>query len=153
MRLGTTTDFVAYAGVLFEIQVTTMAESLYNKLAHPLLYKASRCGLSRKDEMIIDMGHGAALLYWITVACMEKRLEDNSEETVQTNRFPQSVRYLAGHEGTVKNLDAVVGATPDIPPALEQSTSIDFLLKALADIRLSDASEDNIWGNVREKLG
>lgn len=63
LHLGRSEDIADYTGVLFEIQVTTMAESLYNKLAHPLLYKVSKGGLSRKDEMIIDMGHGYALFY------------------------------------------------------------------------------------------
>ncbi|KAI1073023.1 hypothetical protein LB507_008920 [Fusarium sp. FIESC RH6] len=153
LRPGSSIDLATYAGVLFEIQVTTMAESLYNKLAHPLLYKASQGGLSRKDEMIIDMGHGAALLYWITVACVEERLEGNFDETVQTSKFPQSVRHLAGHEGTVTNLDAVVNATPDFPSTSKDSTSIDFLLKSLADIRLTDTPDEDIWDRIRVKIG
>ncbi|KAJ4003075.1 hypothetical protein NW752_011750 [Fusarium irregulare] len=130
-----------------------MAENLYNKLAHPLLYKESKGGMSRKDEMIIDMGHGAALLYWITVACMEEKHEGAQEGGDQGSRFPDSVRNLAGDEVTVRSLNAVANATPDIPSTPQDSTSIDFLLKALADIRMSDASEENIWGTIREKLG
>ena len=153
LHLGHSEDIADYTGVLFEIQVTTMAESLYNKLAHPLLYKESKGGLSRKDEMIIDMGHGAALLYWITVACMEERLEGAQEGGDRGSRFPNSVRNLAGDEVTVRSLNAVANATPNIPSTPQDSTSIDFLLKALADIRMSDASEENIWGTIREKLG
>ncbi|RFN46378.1 vegetative incompatibility protein het-e-1 [Fusarium flagelliforme] len=149
VRLGSSADAASYAGVLFEIQVTTMAESLYNKLAHPLLYKTSNGTLSRRDEMIIDMGHGAALLYWITVACMEERLEGSHEGS----RFPQSVRHLAGHEGTTLNLDAVVRATPDIPSTSKDSTSRHFLLKSLADIGVPGTSEEEVWTNIREKLG
>ena len=152
LRLGPSENITDYTRVLFEVQVTTMAESLYNKLAHPLLYKESKSGLSRKDEMVIDMGHGAALLYWITVACMEERLEGAQEGGDWGSRFPNSVRNLAGDEVTATSLDAVVHATPDIPSTPQNSTSIDFLLKALANIRICDASEENIWGTIGEKL-
>ncbi|KAH7198954.1 uncharacterized protein B0J16DRAFT_379402 [Fusarium flagelliforme] len=153
LRSESSSHGTIYAGVLFEIQVTTMAESLYNKLAHPLLYKGSQHPLSRRDEMIIDMGHGAALLYWITVACMEEKLESNHEGVQHGSRFPKSVSHLAGHEGTVMNLDALVNDTPDIPSTSQDVTSIDFLLKSLADIRLSNIGEENIWKDIRDKLG
>ena len=145
-------DVAIYGGVLFEIQVTTMGESLYSKLSHPLLYKSSQGGLSHRDEMIIDMAHGAALLYWIAVACMEEKLEGNYEGADQGSKFPQSVRHLAGHEGTAMNLDSVVNATPDIPSTSRNVTSRDFLRKSLAEIRLCNASEESIWESIRDKL-
>ncbi|KAF9762318.1 hypothetical protein IL306_003465 [Fusarium sp. DS 682] len=150
---GCSEELAIYDGVLFEIQVTTMAESLYNKLAHPLLYKASQGPLSRNEEMIIDMGHGAALLYWISVACMEERLEGNADGTPQKSRFPQPVKDLAAHDGALKDLDAVVDATPDMPSISQESTSIDLLLKSLADLRLSNVKGEDLWEIIRNKLG
>lgn len=37
---------------MFEIQVTTIADDLYNKLVHPLLYKGP--SLTRQDEIVAD---------------------------------------------------------------------------------------------------
>jgi hypothetical protein len=142
-----------HAGVLFEIQVVTMAESLYNKFAHPLLYKASQGTLSPNEERIIDMGHGAALLYWICVACMEERLENNADGTAQKSIIPQPVRHLAGHDATTTNLDAVVNATPDMPSISQGSTSVDFLLKAFADLQLFEVEGEDLWEMIKDKLG
>ncbi|RBR24859.1 uncharacterized protein FIESC28_02349 [Fusarium coffeatum] len=153
LRLNSSEEFALYAGVLFEIQITTMAESLYNKLSHSLLYKAPQGGLSRKDEMVIDMGHGAALLYWITIACMEDRLEGNFEEMDPRSRFPPSVRDLAGCEDTVMNLDALVDSTPLLPSTSNHVTSRDYLLESFEDIRRSSISGESIAESIREKLG
>jgi hypothetical protein len=71
-----------FCGVMFEIQRTTLAESLYNKFAHDLLYKGSSGPLTRKDEMVIDMSHGLSLCYGLCVMYMKDRLESvcNTDE-------------------------------------------------------------------------
>ncbi|KAF5694888.1 vegetative incompatibility het-e-1 [Fusarium globosum] len=76
-------ELAIYADILFEIQVTTMAESLYNKLAHPLFYKASQGPLSRKDEMIIDMGR---LRTWML--CLT--LQDQHQPSFQLPTVPEA---------------------------------------------------------------
>ena len=60
---------------MFEIQLTTLAESLYNKFAHDLLYKGYAGHLTREDEMVIDLSHGLSLCYGLCVMYMKDRLE------------------------------------------------------------------------------
>jgi ppGpp synthetase/RelA/SpoT-type nucleotidyltranferase len=69
-KCGTLSQF---CDVRFEIQVTTIAEDLYNKLAHPLLYKGLY--LTRQDEIVVDMAHGNALCYALCLAYMKDKRE------------------------------------------------------------------------------
>ncbi|CAG1996108.1 unnamed protein product [Fusarium graminearum] len=111
------TGLSIYYEVLFEIQVTSIAGSLYNRLAHPLHYKKSSGTLSRQDEMIIDMSHGLSLCYWITVACMEETLEATSGISDQKSPLPPTVRSIALNDPqeSMDNLDELVNITPDMP--------------------------------------
>ncbi|KAF4947783.1 hypothetical protein FSARC_13888 [Fusarium sarcochroum] len=142
-----------YKEVLFEIQVTTLAESLYNKLAHPLHYKGSLAGLSLQDEMIIDLAHGAALSYWIAVACMEEKLENNLEGSRQQAQFPEAVRQVAGHDETSANWDALVKATPNMPAMADDTVSVETLMSSLVDLSRGKNSPEDIWEDIRNKLG
>ncbi|KAH6994644.1 hypothetical protein EDB82DRAFT_546150 [Fusarium venenatum] len=170
------TGLSLYYGVLFEIQVTSIAESLYNKLAHPLQYKESAGTLSRQDEMIIDMSHGLSLCYWITIACMEERLETNSKTTHENSPLPDPIRIIAGHdpEENPDDLDDLVRATPDMPiisgdrslrgskagsstlkrtAPSEDTVSIELLLRSLTDLPREYRSDTDIWNGIRDKLG
>ncbi|KLU92677.1 hypothetical protein MAPG_11665 [Magnaporthiopsis poae ATCC 64411] len=49
-----------YYGVMFEVQITTWAKTIYNILAHPLLYKAIYGGLSKPIEGMVDSIGGMA---------------------------------------------------------------------------------------------
>ncbi|EKJ71637.1 hypothetical protein FPSE_08083 [Fusarium pseudograminearum CS3096] len=170
------TGLSVYYEVLFEIQVTSIAESLYNRLAHPLHYKKSSGTLSRQDEMIIDMSHGLSLCYWITIACMEETLEGKSGIGDQTSPLPHTVRKIAGHDAddTLDDLDDLVKITPEIPvisgdrslgssragssrlkrtAPSDDIVSIEILLKSLSDIRQEHRSDAEIWNGIRDKLG
>ncbi|RGP64299.1 vegetative incompatibility het-e-1 [Fusarium sporotrichioides] len=165
-----------YYKVLFEIQVTSIAESLYNKLAHPLHYKQSSGPLCHQDEMIIDISHGLSLCYWITIACMEDRLEESLNTDRQQSPLPDAVRMVAGHdpEDSLNDLDHLVKVTPDMPilpgtrsqesskagssslkgPAPSRDTvSIESLLKSLIDLPRENRSDTEIWNGIRDKLG
>ncbi|OBS26003.1 hypothetical protein FPOA_06533 [Fusarium poae] len=165
-----------YYEVLFEIQVTSIAESLYNRLAHPLHYKKSSGTLSRQDEMIIDMSHGLSLCYWITIACMEERLENNSETASKKSLLPDTVRMIAGcdPEDTQVDMDALANVTPELPvipgdrplrsekaglPSLKRTApsddtvSIELLLRSLIDLPRKNRTNADIWNEIRDKLG
>ncbi|CAF3624137.1 unnamed protein product [Fusarium graminearum] len=165
-----------YYEVLFEIQVTSIAESLYNRLAHPLHYKKSSGTLSRQDEMIIDISHGLSLCYWITIACMEERLEGQSAMASQTSPLPHTVRKIAGHdpEDELDDLDDLVNITPDMPvipgdrslgcsktgPSTlkrtapsDDTVSIELLLKSLIDLPQENRSDADVWNGIRDRLG
>ncbi|KAK3994438.1 kinesin light chain [Cladorrhinum sp. PSN332] len=87
--------------VLFEIQVTTLAEDLYNKLAHPFLYKgkgkSSSAPLSPQDEMVIDIAHGNARCYALTLCYFKDRLNAARNTLPKSNGDP--VPGLASNSG------------------------------------------------------
>ncbi|KAL6915466.1 hypothetical protein FSST1_006961 [Fusarium sambucinum] len=165
-----------YSGVLFEIQVTSIAESLYNRLAHPLHYKRASGKLYRQDEMVIDMSHGLSLCYWITIACMEERLEADSDMARPKSPLPHTVRMIAGKdsEDTQGDLDDLVKVTPELPVMTEDrslgsskagssnlkrtapsqyTVSIELLLRLIIDIPRENRSDTDIWDGIRDKLG
>ncbi|KAM0306900.1 hypothetical protein ACHAPM_001478 [Fusarium culmorum] len=170
------TGISVYYEVVFEIQVTSVAESLYNRLAHPLHYKQSSGTLSRQDEMIIDISHGLSLCYWITITCMEERLEGKSAMADQTSPLPHTVRKIAGHapEDELDDLDDLVNITPDMPVisgdrSLERSkagpsslkraapsddtVSIELLLRSLINLPQESRSDADVWNGIRDMLG
>ncbi|KAF9762249.1 hypothetical protein IL306_003483 [Fusarium sp. DS 682] len=94
-----------YNDVIFEIQVTSLPASLYNKIAHPLLYKDQVGPLSRGDEIVIDLAKGLALCY---SHCLyyKAKLED---EQINLMRQASSGSYS---DASINNL---VGILPRIP--------------------------------------
>lgn len=79
LKNGSSGSLSRFCGVMFEVQLTTMAENLYNRLAHPLLYKDSSGPLTRQDEMVIDMSHGLSLCYTLCLMYMKDKLGERSE--------------------------------------------------------------------------
>ncbi|KAL3602932.1 hypothetical protein FPOAC2_07249 [Fusarium poae] len=169
-------ELSAYYEVLFEVQVTSIAESLYNRLAHPLHYKKSSGTLSRQDEMIIDMSHGLSLCYWITIACMEEKLESDSETSSQKSPIPDTVRTIAGRdpEDTQVDMDGLADLTPELPvisgdrsligsksgsssmkrtAPTEDTISREQLLRLLFDLPRENRSDEDIWRDIRDRLG
>ncbi|KAJ8128503.1 hypothetical protein O1611_g5132 [Lasiodiplodia mahajangana] len=67
-----------YVGVMFEIQLTTLAEDLYNKLAHDLLYKPIPGSLTHQDEMVIDLSHGLSRCFGLCVRILKGKLNTRS---------------------------------------------------------------------------
>ncbi|KPA36012.1 hypothetical protein FLAG1_11243 [Fusarium langsethiae] len=63
-----------YNDVLFEIQVTTVAASLYSKIAHPLHYKNQAGELSRGDEIVVDFTRGLSLCYYLCLYYNDDKL-------------------------------------------------------------------------------
>ncbi|KAH6998614.1 hypothetical protein BKA56DRAFT_649849 [Ilyonectria sp. MPI-CAGE-AT-0026] len=99
-----------YCGVMFEIQLTDIAESLYNRFAHSLLYKKSSGGLCRQDEIVIDMTHGISLLYSLCLVYMQDRLEGSARDMTR-----------AEGEG---NLDTLMETIPKMPGSDVQNRTI-----------------------------
>ncbi|KAF4462945.1 het nwd2 [Fusarium albosuccineum] len=129
-----------FRDVLVEIQVLSLAESLYNRLAHPLIYKKASGELSVKDQKIIDISHGLSLCYWICLSCMEENLGEN-----QT--IPRAVRQAGG--GTEGVLPKLAAATP-LPP----SSSGTIPIKTLLDfIRTNQEQKDKSPDKLCQQLG
>ncbi|KAK3312960.1 hypothetical protein B0H66DRAFT_485056 [Apodospora peruviana] len=117
-----------FRGVLFEIQLTTIAEHLYNKFAHPLLYKDSGGTLSRQDEMVIDMSHGISLCYSLCLMYMKEKLGKDSDKIqdkdillAETNSFHQNLTRETSFD-TFANPEGLATAI-DIPPEAYKSAA------------------------------
>lgn len=98
-RVGSKTEEHAslaekFLGVMFEIQLTTIAEGLYNKFAHDLLYKGAVGDLTREEEMVVDLSHGLSLCYRLCVMYMKDKLESAANpgtmEEATTNKVSES---------------------------------------------------------------
>lgn len=105
---------------MFEIQLTDIAESLYNRFAHSLLYKKSSGGLCRQDEIVIDMTHGISLLYSLCLVYMQDRLEGSARDSDVNNKLRGALRRAEG-EG---NLDTLMETIPKIPGSDVQNRMI-----------------------------
>ncbi|KAK7402748.1 hypothetical protein QQX98_011505 [Neonectria punicea] len=110
----------SFCNITFEVQLTSLPESLYNRLAHPLLYKKSSGTITRQDEMVIDMSHGLALCYSICLLCMQDKLEGPSRAESCQPELREAMRKVdqePGVQQSDKDLDALVEMTPDIDVA------------------------------------
>ena len=115
----------SYCNVLFEVQITSLPESLYNRLAHPLLYKKPPGSITRKEEMVVDMSHGLALCYSICLLCMQDKLDDPSKILGQ-QALRDAMRKVVpapGVEETDQDMEALVEMTPDLDVVFETSDS------------------------------
>ncbi|KEY74727.1 hypothetical protein S7711_05474 [Stachybotrys chartarum IBT 7711] len=83
-----------FLGVMFEIQLTTIAEGLYNKFAHDLLYKGAAGDLTREEEMVVDLSHGLSLCYGLCIMYMKDKLDSatnpGTTEEAPTNQVSES---------------------------------------------------------------
>lgn len=67
-------DSHQWSGVMFEIQLTTFSDNLYNKLAHDLLYKADPGLVTGQEEMVIDVSHGLARCFELCMKILQPKL-------------------------------------------------------------------------------
>ncbi|CAG7560616.1 unnamed protein product [Fusarium equiseti] len=72
-----------YNAVIFEIQITSLPANLYNKIAHPLLYKGEAGELSQGDEIIIDLTKGLAFCYSLCTYYKKHKLEGKAIDTYE----------------------------------------------------------------------
>ncbi|OBS29589.1 hypothetical protein FPOA_03526 [Fusarium poae] len=115
-----------YQDVLIEIQILSLAESLYNKLVHPLIYKKTPGQkLSVKDQKLIDVAHGLSLCYWICFSSMQDQLEGQE--------MPEPVRRIgaAREDAEIEqNMSDLVQATPRLPTSdmtISNTLLLDFI--------------------------
>ncbi|KAM3067045.1 hypothetical protein ACMFMG_011824 [Clarireedia jacksonii] len=75
-----TTDLSQYTNVMFEIQLTTFSDDLYNKLAHDLLYKGKPGSLTPQEEMVIDLSHGVTQCFELCLRILRDKLKGDSHK-------------------------------------------------------------------------
>ncbi|KAH7324862.1 hypothetical protein B0I35DRAFT_388886, partial [Stachybotrys elegans] len=78
---STVRELSRFRGVLFEVQLTTCADNLYNKLAHPILYKRSAGLLTQRDEIVVDISHGIAWVHNLCLMYFKGRLKNAHNES------------------------------------------------------------------------
>lgn len=74
-----------YSGVMFEIQLTTFSDDLYNRLAHKLLYKADAGLVTEQEEMVLDVSHGLTRCFELCMKILRPKLHrDTDNRTIGT---------------------------------------------------------------------
>ncbi|KLU92790.1 hypothetical protein MAPG_11775 [Magnaporthiopsis poae ATCC 64411] len=61
-----------YRDVTFEVQLTGLAEHLFNMVNHPFLYKSAYGPLTEADEMVLDQLHGHAKGFTLSIQQLVK---------------------------------------------------------------------------------
>ncbi|CAG9947817.1 unnamed protein product [Clonostachys rosea f. rosea IK726] len=112
VKNGTQGILGAYRNVVFEVQLTSLPESLYNKLAHPLLYKQQAGDISRRDEMVIDLSHGLSLCYSICLLYAQDKL-GNIEQPDQGLMSAMRSAANDGNDGQLENMAPLLSMMPD----------------------------------------
>lgn len=158
-----------FDNVMFEIQVTCLAEGLCNKLAHPLLYKENSGSISRKDEMVIDLSHGVALCFSICHLLMQDKLDDGAKSIDEPGLRDAMVRTADDPESEPSReaMDALTKLTPEVVsqnvqannvPNLKRRRSfgksipIDSLLGVLSESTKEVDSNVDLWTGFMMKL-
>ncbi|KLO85058.1 Uncharacterized protein LW93_6010 [Fusarium fujikuroi] len=112
-----------YNGVTFEIQVTSLPAHMYNKIAHPLLYKEEAGTLSQGDEMVIDITKGLAYCYSLCLHFKRSKLGGDLDKQ-EDMELLKNISSASGKldESSLKSLavripklDAAARKTMDIP--------------------------------------
>ncbi|KAF3009066.1 hypothetical protein E8E14_007232 [Neopestalotiopsis sp. 37M] len=84
--------------ITFEVQVTTCSDFMYNRIAHDWFYKKARGPMSRKDEMVMDMLHGAAAVFGIGAEYMKEREQENHTELKDQFDLTEATKLAHGVE-------------------------------------------------------
>ncbi|CAG7555219.1 unnamed protein product [Fusarium equiseti] len=133
-----------FCDILFEIQILSLAESLYNRLAHPLLDKKSSGQLSIKEQKMIEVTHGLSLCYWICLSCMEDRLVGKESQEI-----PIPIQKAAQLDGDqITDMESFVKATPYSMPASGERISIEKCLDSVKDLSKQAMSSDQLHSRL-----
>jgi ppGpp synthetase/RelA/SpoT-type nucleotidyltranferase len=133
-----------YNDVLFEIQVTTLAASLYNKIAHPLHYKNQAGESSRRDEIVIDLTRGLSLCYSL---CLYYKDDKLSTGDIEFMRRHASIHQGKRSESILEDSGMMLPGVPelqrkgvkDVPTSMLQRT-LDTL-----SLRPGEATLPRLW--------
>jgi ppGpp synthetase/RelA/SpoT-type nucleotidyltranferase len=133
-----------FCDTLFEIQILSLAESLYNRLAHPLLDKKSSGQLSIKEQKMIEVAHGLSLCYWICLSCMEDRLEGKESQEI-----PIPIQKAAQLDGDqTADMESFVKATPCSMLASGERIPIERCLDSVKDLSKQAMSSDQLHNRL-----
>ncbi|KAH7020305.1 hypothetical protein EDB80DRAFT_702789 [Ilyonectria destructans] len=165
-----------FCEVMFEVQLTSLPEILYNRLAHPLLYKKPSQPLSRNDEIVIDISHGLALCYSMCQVYMQDKLEGPKRYLNEKKGLRDAMRKAVpafGVEPAEGDMDAlvelttpVIGCGYDNKPGTHDNPSsklkrrgsfgkalpIESILNALSTLSEECDSNRHLWASLTDKM-
>ncbi|KAG5823866.1 hypothetical protein H9Q74_006016 [Fusarium xylarioides] len=143
-----------YNDVIFEIQVTSLPASLYNKIAHPLLYKDEVGPLSRGDEIVIDLTKGLALCYSLCLYYKAEKLEDGQINVMRQassgGSLDTSVDTLIGMMPSIPGLDSASIQAKPIPRKKFQLALEDLPLQS--ENRTTTAAWESLLGLLNREI-
>ncbi|KAM0228772.1 hypothetical protein ACHAPO_010522 [Fusarium lateritium] len=152
----TANHLAPYAKVMFEIQVTCLSERLYNRLAHPLLYKGTQENLSRKDEMVIDMAHAMSLCYSMCLLYFQDSQDPNLISTIKkTVSASEDIEEEEISTDLMEHISKNTAFTPNVPLSfLSGETSSKTIkrqdvLSLIDGFRNQPTSKDMIWSQMK----
>ncbi|KAI9155023.1 vegetative incompatibility HET-E-1 [Paramyrothecium foliicola] len=144
-----------FGDVTFEVQVTSLAEGLYNKLAQPLLYKGANKNMSRKDEMVIDMTHGISLLYSICLLYMQDKLDEPVKETLRQAVSDDSTSPQEALTALANSAQSGLRPGTDKPTAISKTMPLEQFRAAMLDlpgVASRSDSPDEMWQRLSSRL-
>ncbi|KAG4259298.1 hypothetical protein FPRO03_12974 [Fusarium proliferatum] len=139
-----------YNGVKFEIQVTSLPAHMYNKIAHPLLYKEEAGTLSQGDEMVIDITKGLAYCYSL---CLHfKRSKQRGDVGKQDTELLKNISSPSG-ELDESSLNCLAGRIPKLDFAARKTMDIPReSLRLALDSLLNDQIPDDIGQALADRF-
>jgi len=123
-KYAESSNLSCYNGVIFEIQVTSLPANLYNRIAHPLLYKGEAGELSQGDEIVIDLTRGLAFCY--SLCTYYKRYKLNEEKCIGDDEMELLRNASSTTEGPVfmSSISDLAGRIPGVDTAKIKGKSI-----------------------------
>ncbi|VUC32578.1 unnamed protein product [Clonostachys rosea] len=156
---GTEGTLQAYRNVVFEVQLTSLPESMYNKLAHPFLYKQQAGDLSRGDEMVIDLSHGLSLCYSICLLYAQDKLENNEQPDENLMSAMRSA-VADAEDGQLEGMSPLLNMMPDMVKAQsapgprqepDSKVSTELLTSTLSTLQ-EQCTPGQLWTGFVEKM-
>ncbi|KAH8841536.1 hypothetical protein MCOR14_004610 [Pyricularia oryzae] len=104
--LKSSTGHKRFENVMFEVQLTTLAEALFNIYNHPLVYKQVSGPLSSEHGRLMDIFHGLVRQLVLVTSGLRGPLQGGSKTRTHTGNDPESGR-LSGLEASSKLLQKI----------------------------------------------
>ncbi|CAH0017149.1 unnamed protein product [Clonostachys rhizophaga] len=137
--------------VVFEIQVTTCGDYMYNRLAHGWYYKKAHGPLSRKDEIVLDMIHAAAIMVEVGGEYMKEREDENRDKAGPEYDLLQVIQLAQGAEEwrfKHNNLPPIFRALEE--KGYNSATKLKHLAKNLGPLKEEDPSSHDLVAQLLE---
>ncbi|KAI6473655.1 hypothetical protein MCOR17_002528 [Pyricularia oryzae] len=119
VHLKPTANNERFQDVLFEIQLVTWADAMFNILCHPLLYKQSAGKLSVEERRLVDLYHGnvrqlSVLMDGLRNPLQLAQMAKGTEEHVSSPRdLLERARELAVRQQATTQDGSGLGTLPD----------------------------------------